>query len=163
MYIGSWNIDDYLTFSCNTHNPDTSVSADADGEPTYRIYEDETAAPILTGTLSLLDDANTTGFYSERIQLTAANGFEAGKCYTVRISATVSGLAGATERFFQIKASVNVVDWKGAAAPDVATEADVAAEVLTEMNATPPAVNVKKVNDTTLTGDGSAITPWGPA
>lgn len=82
-------IGDYLTFSICTHDPDTGVLTDADAAPTYRIYEDETAAAILTGTMAKLDDANTTGFYTERVACTAANGFEQGKSYSVYIEATV--------------------------------------------------------------------------
>jgi len=107
MYLGSWKIDDYLTFCCNTHDPDTGVATDADAVPTYRVYEDETATPILTGSMALLDSANTTGFYSERIQLTAANGFEKGKCYTIYVTATVDSDAGTMSHAFQIEAEVD--------------------------------------------------------
>lgn len=106
MHLGSYAIDDLLTFTCNTHNPSTGEAIDADAAPTYRIYEDETSTPVLTGTMSVLDDDNTTGFYSEQITLSAANGFEAGKCYTIRIAATVGGVTGVTERTFQIGAKV---------------------------------------------------------
>ena len=49
-----------LTFSICTHDPDTGVLTDADALPAYRVYEDETAVPILTGTMAKLDDVNTT-------------------------------------------------------------------------------------------------------
>lgn len=104
-YLGILEIDDYLTFYCNTHDPDTGVATDASAAPTYRVYEDETGTPILTGSMALLDTANTTGFYSERIQLTAANGFEEGKCYCIYITATVDSDTGTTHRTFQIKAA----------------------------------------------------------
>lgn len=83
-----------LTFSVCTHDPDTGVLTDADSAPTYRIYEDETATAILTGTMATLDTANTVGFYSEQIACTAANGFEEGKSYTIYIEATVDGDTG---------------------------------------------------------------------
>lgn len=89
VYIG-----DDLTFSVTTHDPDTGVLTDADSVPAYRIYEDETATAILTGSMAKLDDANTTGFYSELIACTAANGFENGKSYTIYIEATVDGDTG---------------------------------------------------------------------
>ena len=42
MYLGSWKIDDYLTFPANTHNQSTGAATDNDtAPPTYRIYEDE--------------------------------------------------------------------------------------------------------------------------
>src|SRR5688500_15469386 len=100
MYNGSWKIDDLLTFVVNTHSVTTGAAVDADSVPTYRVYEDETGTAILTGSMALLDDANTVGLYSEQITLSAANGFEKGKCYHVRISATVGGIAGVTLRFF---------------------------------------------------------------
>jgi len=80
-----------LTFSICTHDPDTGELTDTDFAPTYRIYEDEIAAPILTGAMAKLDDANTAGFYTERIACSAANGFKDGKSYTVYIRATVFG------------------------------------------------------------------------
>jgi hypothetical protein len=87
-------IDDLLTFVCNTHRVDTGVATDADSVPSYRVYEDETTTPILTGSMALLDSANTAGLYSEQITLSAANGFELSKSYTIYISATVNGVTG---------------------------------------------------------------------
>jgi hypothetical protein len=107
-YLGSWKIDDYLTFPCNTHRPDSGAAADATGSVTYRVYEDETASPIVNGNMAVLDDANTTGFYTERIQLTAANGFEKGKSYTIYIEATVNAVVGTMSHTFQIEAEVDV-------------------------------------------------------
>ena len=112
MYLGSWAIDDYLTFPCNTHAFASGAATDADAVPTYRVYEDETGTAILNGSMAKLDDTNTTGFYSEQIQLTAANGFEAGKTYTVYISATVSTVVGTMSHTFQVQAEVALhADW----------------------------------------------------
>ena len=44
--------------------------------------------------MAKLDDSNTTGFYTELIACTSANGFESGKNYTVYISATVDSDTG---------------------------------------------------------------------
>jgi len=104
MFLGTFEIDDFLTFVCNTHTPSTGAATDADSAPSYRIYEDETATPLLTGSMAKLDDANTTGFYSERVQLTAANGFEKSKSYSIYISATVGGVTGTTAHSFNIHA-----------------------------------------------------------
>lgn len=117
MYLGSWKIDDYLTFCCNTHDPDTGVATDADSVPSYRVYEDETGTAILTGSMALLDSSNTTGFYSEQIQLTAANGFEKGKCYTIYISATVDSDTGTMHHTFQIEAEVDANTVSGTVTP----------------------------------------------
>lgn len=90
----SAEIGDNLVFSICTHDPDTGVLTDADSAPAYRIYEDETSTAILTGTMALLDTANTTGFYTESIACSVANGFEAGKTYTIYITATVDSDTG---------------------------------------------------------------------
>lgn len=103
-YIGLKNIDDTLTWYVNTQVFATGVATDADSAPGYRLYEDETATPLLTGSMALIDSANTAGFYSEQVTLSAANGFEVGKSYTIYISATVSGVAGATHKTFQVVA-----------------------------------------------------------
>ena len=107
MYLGSWKIGDNLTFACNTHTAATGAATDADAVPAYRVYEDETGTTILNGNMALLDDANTTGFYSEQIALTAANGFEKGKCYTVYLSAAVAAITGTMHHTFQIGAEVD--------------------------------------------------------
>lgn len=107
MQLGSWKIDNYLTFVCNTHAPSTGAAKVADAAPSYRIYEDETTTPLLTGTMAALDVVNTTGFYSERIQLTTANGFERGKTYHIYIKATVDGVTGTMSHTFQIEAVVD--------------------------------------------------------
>lgn len=106
-YLGSWKIDDLLTFYANTTRFDTGNATDADAVPSYRVYEDETATPILTGTMALLDSANTAGFYSEQITLSAANGFEKGKSYAIYIAATVNSIAGTTHHTLQIEAEVD--------------------------------------------------------
>src|SRR5512139_1170862 len=100
-YLGAYAIDDYLTFAVNTHN-NKGQARDADSVPTYRLYEDETATPLLTGNMALLDGSNTVGFYSEQIQLTAANGFELDKIYTIYVTATVQGVQGTISHLFQV-------------------------------------------------------------
>lgn len=102
-YLGTWQIDDLLTFPANTHAAATGAATDADAVPAYRVYEDETGTAILTGSMAKLDDANTVGFYSEQITLSAANGFEVGKSYTIYISAAVSGVTGTMSYTFQVE------------------------------------------------------------
>lgn len=85
---------DNLVFSVTTHEPTTGVLTDADAAPAYRVYEDETETAVLSGTMAKLDDGNTTGFYSEQLAVTAANGFEAGKTYTIYVTAAVGGDTG---------------------------------------------------------------------
>ncbi len=113
-YIGSWNIDDFITFTVNTHDPITGAAVDADALPAYRIYEDETTAAIATGTMDLLDGTtNTVGFYSERRQLTTALGFEKGKTYTIYISVVVGGVAATTSKTFQVGAMARIISGTG--------------------------------------------------
>lgn len=108
MFLGSFAIDDTATFYVNSHTPSTGAAVDADADPGYRLYEDETGTPILTGSMAKLDDANTVGFYSEQITLSAANGFELGKSYCVRITIVVGGVTGTALRFLQMGSKVDL-------------------------------------------------------
>lgn len=121
MNLGNWDIDDWLTFTACTHD-DTGAAADADAVPSYAIYENETAAPIVSGNMAQL--GAVTGFYTERVQLTAANGFETGKCYAVRVEAVMGGVTAAAAHMFAVKvASANVTLWKDATAPAMTGDA----------------------------------------
>jgi hypothetical protein len=100
-------LENNLTFSICTHDPDTGALTDADSAPTFRIYEDETETPIRTGTMAKLDDGNTTGFYTQQIACTASSGYEAGKSYTIYINATVDGDTGGISYAFTVETSVN--------------------------------------------------------
>ena len=106
-------IGDNLVFSVCTHDPDTGVLTDADAVPAYRVYEDETDPPILTGNMAKLDDDDTTGFYTESIACTSGNGFENGKSYTVYIVATVDGDQGGICYSFKAydQRKANVIQW----------------------------------------------------
>lgn len=105
MFLGTWQIDDVLTWTVTTHTFATGALTDADAPPDYRVYEDETGTAILTGSMAKLDDANTTGHYSEQVTLSAANGFEVGKSYSIYITAAVASVTGATVRSFQVEAA----------------------------------------------------------
>ena len=88
-----------LVFSICCHDPDTGVLTDPDAAPVYWIYEDETGVSINASTpgsdvMAKLDDANTTGFYTELVACTSGNGYENGKTYTVYIEAIVGGDTG---------------------------------------------------------------------
>jgi len=102
---GPFYIDGLLTWTVNTHAVTTGASTDADSVPTYRIYEDETGTAIATGSMAKLDDANTVGFYSEQITLSAANGYEVGKCYSIYIASTVSGVSATKSENFNVIAT----------------------------------------------------------
>ena len=95
-----------LTFSITTHNPDTGALTDADSAPAYRVYEELTSPPILTGTMTLFDGANTTGFYMAQIACTEANGFEDGKSYNIYIEAPVNSDTGGISFAFRAQTPV---------------------------------------------------------
>lgn len=120
MYLGSWAIDQLLTFPVNAYTYSTGAATDDDGSPTYRVYEDETAAAILTGTMAKLDNANTTGLYTEQVTLSAGNGFERGKSYTIYIETTVGTVVMTTVHTFQVGASVELAYLLAAAANKIA-------------------------------------------
>lgn len=113
MGCPSWcQLGETLVFSITTHDPDTGVLTDADVAPTYRIYEDETAAAILTGTMAELDTLNTTGFYTEEITVNAANGFEDGNTYTIYIEATVDSDTGGITYAFKAYTNIAKAVWE---------------------------------------------------
>lgn len=105
-YLGIIKLGANLTFYANTHTPATGAAVDADAVPGYRVYEDETDPPILTGVMAKLDDDDTTGFYSEKIAVTTGNGFEAGKSYTIRITGVVGGVTGVELHQFDVSAAL---------------------------------------------------------
>lgn len=102
-YLGDWQVGDNLYISINTHTPATGASTDADADPTWRCYIDETGGAIQNGTFSKLDDANTTGFYQAVITLSAFAGYENDKSYTVYVSAVVGGITGTTSFSFRTR------------------------------------------------------------
>ena len=101
-FLGTIKLTDNLTFYVNTYTYATGAAVDADAVPGYRVYENETTAPLLTGSMALLDDVDTVGFYSETIAVTTANGFEVGKCYAVRITCVVAGATLVELQTFQV-------------------------------------------------------------
>lgn len=91
-----YKADQYFEFTFNTQRFDTGAATDADALPTYRVYEENNDTVIASGDCAKRDDANTTGYYYCRAQITVAGGYEVGKTYEVRAAATVNGVAGAT-------------------------------------------------------------------
>ena len=81
-----------LTFTVRSFNA-SGGSFDADSPPTFSIYEDSVDTPVVTGTMSKLDDADTVGLYSKTITLNGENGFTVFKTYTIDITAVVSSVA----------------------------------------------------------------------
>ena len=107
-------IEEDLVFSVMVHDPaNPNVLVDADAVPTYRVYEEETVTPILTGSMAKLDDGNTLGFYAELIACTVANGFEDGKTYTIYISTAVSSNAVGYSYAFKARDASTTVTGSG--------------------------------------------------
>lgn len=119
-YIGSYAVGATLTFYAMTHAVG-GILTDADNPPAYRVYEEITGTPILTGNMAKLDDAGTTGFYAAQLDLSGGNGFEYGKCYCIYITAAVGGITGGAVRTFQVGAVVDVRYWLGTLLPGVDT------------------------------------------
>jgi len=103
-------IGNLLAFAICTHDPDTGELTSADFAPTYRVYQDEAAEPILAGAMARLDGVNTVGFYTEQIICNSVNGFEDGRTYTVYIEATVDGVTGGISYAFVASARA-VIRW----------------------------------------------------
>ncbi|MFA5054314.1 MAG: hypothetical protein WC565_09660, partial [Parcubacteria group bacterium] len=80
----------YLDFILSS--PTTFLAVDADTAPAYAVYEDDTDTAIVSGVAT--KRTSLTGHYRVGLACTAANGFEAGKSYSVVVTATVEGAPG---------------------------------------------------------------------
>lgn len=90
-----YNLNDFFEFHFNLARFDTGVATDADATPTWRCYEENNDTVVTNDNCAKRDDANTTGYYYARGQITGAAGFELGKNYVVRAAATVNSVAAA--------------------------------------------------------------------
>lgn len=82
-------LSDSVWLHFGTSSPTTGAATDADSTPTVVVAEDGTDmgySPTVTNV--------ATGLYKVQIAATAANGFEAGKRYSVYATATVDGITG---------------------------------------------------------------------
>ena len=100
MFLGTWKIDDFLVITANTSKASDGSAYDASAI-TYRVYEDDTNTEIISDQNMTKFDSET-GFYLNKIQLTAASGFEVGKNYTVLIKATVDSISATMTHSFQV-------------------------------------------------------------
>jgi hypothetical protein len=119
-YLGEYLIDEYVTLTAATHRF-SSGAAYAPTSITYRIYEDSTNVEIVTDTAMTNFDGET-GLYLDRVQLTAAAGFEDGKHYTALIKATVDSVA-----------AIAVVTWRVRTNPANVTQICGAAQSATDL------------------------------
>lgn len=86
-------IDEVVHFDVITSSASTGAVTDADSTPTFDVYEEATDTGML-GATNLTKRTSLTGNYRGTFTASAANGFEAGKWYSVVASATVSTIAG---------------------------------------------------------------------
>lgn len=99
--LGMWEIDDALIFNATIHDA-TGIAQAADTNVYWRVYENETGTALLNGSMTRIDSSNFPGTYTESITLSAANGFEVGKQYTVAMKAGVDGVTGEHTHNFQV-------------------------------------------------------------
>ncbi len=85
-------IDEVIYFDIITTNPATAVVSDADSTPTFEVFEEATDTDIGVGG-NLTKRTSKTGNYRGTFTASTANGFEAGKWYSVIVSATVAGVS----------------------------------------------------------------------
>lgn len=84
-----------LYFYVNCHDA-TGAASDADSAPAWRIYRQENGTAVANGTMALLDDTNTTGFYSEAVSLAT---YDPGE-YVVYVAATVDSITATQSMAF---------------------------------------------------------------
>lgn len=87
-------IDEVVHFDVITSDPtDEGAAVDADAAPTYDVFEENTDTPILDDQ-TMTKRTSLTGNYRGSFTASAANGFEAGKWYSVVVTATVGSKVG---------------------------------------------------------------------
>lgn len=106
-YIGDYYVDDYITFGVQLHRFSSGAVYAPTGSVTYTFYENNSTSGAPTGG-NLAQLNSKTGLYTARVQLTNANGFEAGKEYLVHIEATVDSVAAAELQMFRVIATLPV-------------------------------------------------------
>lgn len=78
-----------LWLQCRTAG---QVATAPTGTPTYKIYGPSGSSALLSGSFEASDHDSNTGLRkTAALSITAANGFAAGKTYTVIASAVISG------------------------------------------------------------------------
>lgn len=91
----------------------TGIPTTLSGTPALSVIEENNATPITAGVSVSVDRASVTGLNEATIVATAANGYEAGKSYSIYISTgTVGGVSvvGEVVGQFTIQASAAVVE-----------------------------------------------------
>lgn len=90
---GSVIINSNLHFNIAIRNGETGQLSDANSDPIYRIYDDETNTLLISGTMTKLGTLPVVGFYAG-VQLCGDTYFTDGKSYILCIEATVGQITG---------------------------------------------------------------------
>jgi hypothetical protein len=85
------SINDIVPFDVTTHHPSTGAVTDADAAPTFSVFEEATDTPILANQ-AMTKRTSLDGNYRGSISVTAANGFEADKWYSVIVTGIVNSI-----------------------------------------------------------------------
>lgn len=93
------------------------------GTPVIQIYEDNDLTQITAGITLTVDFDGVVGYNNVRIVATGANGFEAGKSYSVMISTgTVGGVSVVGEEVWAFSIERSPVNWANVTAPTTAVD-----------------------------------------
>lgn len=151
------HLNDDVPITLQTYLFASGVATDADTLPAFRVYEAVTDTPVLSASFAKLDDANTMGLYGAAFTASVANGFEVGKTYAVRATATVDGVAqaGVIDRFV-IRDSIGSSVWTAPLAADSAGAPSTAGGVLRRVISKLCNRMVKSGNLVTTFGDDSS-------
>lgn len=134
-------LDEVIHFDAITTTPSTGAAVDGDSAPTFAVYEEATDTDIGVGG-NMTKRTSLTGNYRGTFTLSAANGFEIGKWYSVIGTGVVGGVTGkAVLKTFRVVAAEAIA---GKAKVDV--DALLGTAWLTPGTAGTPDVNVKLWN-----------------
>lgn len=86
-------LDEVVYFDVIISNPATGAAIDADSAPTFDVFEEATDTTILAAQ-SMTKRTSKTGDYRGTFTMSAANGFELGKWYSVVCIGIVGGVTG---------------------------------------------------------------------
>ena len=101
-YLGTFVLSAPLTVYVQTLSIETGNALAADSLPLYRVYHDVISTPLTTGTFSLIDVANVSGFYAATFTVSGSHGFSASGSYCIRKEVVMSGVTGAQLDTFRV-------------------------------------------------------------
>lgn len=79
-------------FDVTTCDPSTGAVTDADSAPGWKVFEEDSDTAIQSGTMT--KRTTKTGNYRASVTVSAGNGFDVGKWYSIVVSATVDSTTG---------------------------------------------------------------------